>query len=197
MDLTTTTPEAPCVLAWSVHAAQDEIRQRLVPTMKSRGYSVEQLRNGLIQALLQKPMHLRTTMLQVTLLKNINDSLEQADEMATLAESIVHAVPGCKLMVNLIPWNDINHDDNDNNKKQQLEHDADVSSSSSPLHYQRPSRATVDAFQEHLWQRGIYAKVRTTRGDDATAACGQLATAVKAAAAARQPQTTTTNTTDP
>jgi 23S rRNA (adenine2503-C2)-methyltransferase len=176
---------APCVLAWSVHAARDEIRQRLVPTMKSRGYTIAELRNGLIRALLQKPMPLRTTMLQVTLLKNINDSIECANEMADLAESVVNAVPGCKLIVNLIPWNDINQNDVtiNNVSKQQDEHDDANVPSSSPLHYQRPSHDRVNAFQQRLWQRGIFAQVRTTRGDDATAACGQLATISKTAAA--------------
>jgi 23S rRNA (adenine2503-C2)-methyltransferase len=37
--------KAPCVMAWSVHAANDELRKKLVPTSK---YSMAELRQGFI-----------------------------------------------------------------------------------------------------------------------------------------------------
>jgi 23S rRNA (adenine2503-C2)-methyltransferase len=55
--------------------------------------------------------------------------------------------------VNLIPFNDIGH----------------------PV-FRKPSHEGVDAFQQRLWTQGICAHIRTTRGDDESAACGQLAT---------------------
>lgn len=143
--------KAPCVIAWSVHAANDQLRRKLVPTTK---YSMVELRQGLIDALLERPAnYLRTVMLEVALMKGVNDSLQEADELAEFARVITDSVPGCKLMVNLIPFNDIGNTE-----------------------FQRPDAQDVEAFQKRLQERGVYAHIRTTRGDDKTAACGQLST---------------------
>ena len=98
--------EAPCVIAWSVHAANDKLRKQLVPTTK---YTMEELREGLIEAMLERPMNGRTVMLEVALMKGVNDSLQEAEELASFSEVIAERVPGCKVMVNLIPFNDIGH----------------------------------------------------------------------------------------
>ncbi len=42
--------------------------------------------------------------------------------------------------------------------------------------YQRPSKMDVDTFVQGLEQRGFHVMVRTTKGDDILAACGQLNT---------------------
>jgi len=141
---------ARCVLAWSVHAANDDLRRKLVPTTK---YSMVELRQGLIDALLQKPPSLRKCMLEVALIADVNDSLKEADELAEFAQGILDAVPGSKLTVNLIPFNDIG---------QSL--------------YKKPSNESVQAFQKRLQSKDIYTHIRSTRGDDASSACGQLAT---------------------
>ncbi|GAX25065.1 hypothetical protein FisN_10Lu275 [Fistulifera solaris] len=142
---------APCVLAWSVHAANNELRRKLVPTTQ---YSMEDLRQGLIDTLLQRPMNnLRVVMLEVALMDGVNDSIKEADELAEFARVLMEQVPGCKLTVNLIPFNDIG---------QQL--------------YRKPSEERVVAFQRRLWEHGIFTHIRNTRGDDESAACGQLAT---------------------
>lgn len=146
--------QAPCVLAWSVHAVNDVLRKQLVPTTR---YTMAQLREGLVDALRQRPVPLRTTMLEVALLSGVNDSLQDADELAEFARVIPDSVPGCKLVVNLIPYNDID----------------------TALGFVKPTKERVVAFQKRLWQHGIYAHVRTTRGDDESAACGQLATQKK------------------
>jgi 23S rRNA (adenine2503-C2)-methyltransferase len=151
---------APCVLAWSVHAARDDLRRQLVPTTK---YRMVELRQGLIDALLQRPRHLRTIMLEVALMDQVNDSLVEAQEMADFAQGILDAVPGSKMIVNLIPWNDIGGA-------------TGSGSSVHPLGYRKPSPARVEAFQRHLWSCGIFTHVRATRGDEESAACGQLAT---------------------
>jgi len=140
----------PCVLAWSVHAANDNLRKQLVPTTR---YPMVELRQGLIRTLLERPPNFRTTMLEVALMDHVNDSETEADELAEFARGITDAVPGCKLIVNLIPFNDIG---------QEL--------------YKKPSDERVMAFQKRLWSHGVFAHVRTTRGDDESAACGQLAT---------------------
>jgi 23S rRNA (adenine2503-C2)-methyltransferase len=142
--------KAPCVLAWSVHAANDDLRRKLVPTTK---YTMVELRQGLIDALLARPHNFRTTMVEVALMAGINDSEKEADELGEFVRGIVEAVPGCKLMVNLIPFNDIGQD-----------------------LYKRPKMESVVAFQQRLWSQGVCAHVRTTRCDDESAACGQLAT---------------------
>eukprot|EP00543_Licmophora_paradoxa_P007598 CAMPEP_0202454038 /NCGR_PEP_ID=MMETSP1360-20130828/11870_1 /ASSEMBLY_ACC=CAM_ASM_000848 /TAXON_ID=515479 /ORGANISM="Licmophora paradoxa, Strain CCMP2313" /LENGTH=233 /DNA_ID=CAMNT_0049073263 /DNA_START=317 /DNA_END=1018 /DNA_ORIENTATION=- len=143
--------EAPCVLAWSVHAANDSLRKKLVPTTR---YSMVELRQGLIDALNKRsnPV-LRTTMIEVALMAGVNDSLQDADDLAEFVKPILEEVPGSKLVVNLIPFNDIGH----------------------PI-FQKPSQETVACFQKRLWQQGIVTHIRSTRGDDESAACGQLAT---------------------
>lgn len=150
--------QAPCVLAWSVHAVRDDLRRKLVPTTK---YTMVELRQGLIDAMLSRPQnHLRTIMLEVALMDGVNDSATEADELAEFARGIVEAVPGSKLLVNLIPYNNING---------QEEHLLLGC-------YRKPDPDRVKAFQRRLWLQGISAHVRTTRGDDKSAACGQLAT---------------------
>mmetsp|Transcript_28176 Transcript_28176/g.68586 ORF Transcript_28176/g.68586 Transcript_28176/m.68586 type:complete len:440 (+) Transcript_28176:209-1528(+) len=148
--------EAPCVIAWSVHAANDELRRQLVPTTK---YTLEELREGLIEALLERPMNGRTVMLEVTLMKGINDSLKEAEELTSFAEVIAERVAGCKVMINLIPYNNIGPR-------------IEIGQSE----YQRPDEKNVVAFQKYLQGHDLFSDVRTTRGDDKTATCGQLAT---------------------
>eukprot|EP00594_Rhizosolenia_setigera_P015597 CAMPEP_0178961304 /NCGR_PEP_ID=MMETSP0789-20121207/13606_1 /TAXON_ID=3005 /ORGANISM="Rhizosolenia setigera, Strain CCMP 1694" /LENGTH=398 /DNA_ID=CAMNT_0020645071 /DNA_START=63 /DNA_END=1259 /DNA_ORIENTATION=- len=152
-DAFTAFKDAPCVLAWSVHAANDKLRKRLVPTTK---YTMNELRQGLIDTLLHRPQRLRSTMLEVALIQDINDSNEAAEEMAHFAKHIINSVPGIKLMVNLIPFNDIGHPS-----------------------FRKPSMERVVSFQKILWDNGIFSHIRATRGDDASGACGQLATKSK------------------
>ena len=149
----------PCVIAWSVHAANDKLRKQLVPTTK---YPMVELRQGLIDVLKERPVNLRTTMLEVALMEGVNDSVDEANELGIFANEILRQVPGSKLIVNLIPFNDIGQD-----------------------LYKKPSVERVRAFQETLWSHGVYTHVRATRGDDESAACGQLATKNK-----KSPQTT-------
>jgi len=73
-----------------------------------------------------------------------NDSLDDAARLLELLR-------GIKAKVNLIPYND--------NPERDL---------------RRPSEATVKAFQDFLVTRGMSTSVRTTRGIDISAACGQL-----------------------
>jgi len=142
--------QSPCVLAWSVHAVRDDLRKKLVPTTR---YSMVELRQGFIDALLTKPLNGRTCMLEVALMREVNDRIEHADDLVEFVQGMVDQVPGIKPHVNLIPFNDIG---------QSL--------------YQKPLAEDVTAFQKHLQSKGVYTHVRTTRGDDKTSACGQLAT---------------------
>jgi len=150
--------EAPVVLAWSVHSSRDEIRRQLVPTTR---HSMEELRDGLITTLRGRSKRLRNTMLEITMLDEINDSPEDAQHLADFCRAFYEgpdAVRGIKLTVNLIPWNDI-------------------SASFGPASgYRQPKKERVRAYQKVLAENGILCYVRTTRGDEENAACGMLST---------------------
>jgi 23S rRNA (adenine2503-C2)-methyltransferase len=96
-------------------------------------------------------------MLEVALMKGVNDRLEHADDLAEFTQVILDQVPGVKPHINLIPFNDIG--------KHSI--------------YDRPSNDDVAVFQKRLQSKGLNAHIRATRGDDKTAACGQLATSNK------------------
>jgi len=83
--------------------------------------------------------------IEYTLIKDINDGISHAMQLADL----LHNFP-CK--INLIAFNPF----------------AEVA-------YQRPSNNTVHRFRDYLYEQGFNVTVRNTRGDDISAACGQLA----------------------
>jgi 23S rRNA (adenine2503-C2)-methyltransferase len=145
--------QAPASLAWSVHAVDDNLRRRLVPTTKN---SMEELRVGLVDALKTRSIKLRRTMLEVALIEDMNDSDEDAQRLVDFSKSIINDVEGSKVVVNLIPYNAIDH----------------------PT-YCTPSIDRVLGFQKIIVEGGVLCYVRTTRGDDESAACGQLATKKK------------------
>jgi len=74
----------------------------------------------------------------------VNDSLEEADRL-------VHLLRGIPAKVNLIPLNE-----------------------NPGLPWRRPPEARVEAFRERLRSRSVHAVRRATRGEDISAACGQL-----------------------
>jgi 23S rRNA (adenine2503-C2)-methyltransferase len=84
---------------------------------------------------------------EYVLLAGVNDRPEHAAELAK-------ALRGLRCKVNLIPWN---------------EHPG--------AHFKRPSGIAVKAFEKRLLDLGVATTVRTTRGRDIAAACGQLALA--------------------
>ena len=88
---------------------------------------------------------------EYVLLAGVNDSLADAAQLARLLR-------GIKCKVNLIPYNP--HPE---------------------APYRRPSAAAVDAFQQECRRLGLPTYLRTPRGDDIDAACGQLANRVEGA----------------
>ncbi|QIB66940.1 23S rRNA (adenine(2503)-C(2))-methyltransferase RlmN [Kineobactrum salinum] len=86
----------------------------------------------------------RVVTIEYTLIAGINDQPEQARELALLLQDFP-----CK--INLIPFNSFPQSD-----------------------YQRPSGNAVSRFWQVLVDAGYVVTVRTTRGDDIDAACGQL-----------------------
>ena len=86
----------------------------------------------------------RVTTIEYILIDGVNDSLELAEELADLLTQIP-----CK--VNLIPFNPF-----------------------SEVNYKKPSGNRVKRFQNYLQEKGYITTIRSTRGDDIMAACGQL-----------------------
>ena len=86
--------DCPVALAVSLHAGNDELRDRLVPI--NRKYPLAQLLAASVRYLDRAPRDFVT--FEYVMLDGVNDSIEQAREVAAL----VRDVP-CKF--NLIPWN--------------------------------------------------------------------------------------------
>lgn len=86
----------------------------------------------------------RVITIEYTMIAGVNDSTELAIELAKLLENFP-----CK--INLIPFNPFSLSD-----------------------YQKPSGNTVKRFAKILTDAGFMTTIRTTRGDDIDAACGQL-----------------------
>jgi 23S rRNA (adenine2503-C2)-methyltransferase len=145
----------PCTLAWSVHAVDDTLRKLLVPTTR---HSMVELRDSVIRTLEEKAggKKTRRLMVELTLMAGINDQIEHAEQLATFLRPFGRT----EVVVNLIPYNENGLTLNGELIK------------TSPT-------SNVRAYQLKLWELGVICWIRTTRGDDTSAACGQLATASK------------------
>jgi 23S rRNA (adenine2503-C2)-methyltransferase len=100
----------------------------------------------LLGALREYPLEQRRRItFEYVLLAGVNDSLADAAQLAKLLR-------GIKCKVNVIPWNP--HPE-------------------SP--YARPAATAIEAFQAETKRLGLPTYLRTPRGDDIDAACGQLA----------------------
>ena len=86
----------------------------------------------------------RVTTFEYILIDKVNDTLELAKELADLLSQI-------KCKINLIPFNEFDESD-----------------------YLQPSGNRVRKFKDYLVKRGYVTTIRSTRGDDIMAACGQL-----------------------
>lgn len=136
-------------LALSLHAPNDELRNHLVPINKQ--FPLKDLLAAVRNYIDNSNANCGRVTIEYVLLDHVNDSTDQAHELAQL----LRALP-CK--INLIPFN--------------------VHESSE---FQRPSNSRVDRFYKVLVEQyGFTVVTRTTRGDDIAAACGQLAGQVKA-----------------
>jgi 23S rRNA (adenine2503-C2)-methyltransferase len=102
----------------------------------------------LMRALREYPLPQRRRItIEYTLMDGVNDSVGEARELVQLLR-------GLRVKVNLIPMNPI-----------------------SLSELRAPSGAKVAAFQRVLNDNGVSCFVRTRRGDEVSAACGQLAIA--------------------
>ena len=126
-------------LSLSLHAPNDEIRRRIMPVAAKYGMS-----DLLAEIKEYADYTKRRVAIEYTLIKGLNDSDENARELAgKLRGMMVH--------VNLIPLNP-----------------------SEECEWERPSQARISAFLNALERERISATVRRELGTDIDAACGQL-----------------------
>jgi 23S rRNA (adenine2503-C2)-methyltransferase len=135
--------DCPVALAVSLHAPTDALRDDLVPL--NRKYPLQELLEACERYLQAAPRDFIT--MEYCMLAGVNDSPEQARQLAALVKNV-------KLPVkfNLIPFNP-------------FPQSGLVCSAAK----------TVAEFAKILQDAGIVTTVRKTRGDDIDAACGQLA----------------------
>lgn len=129
----------PITLSVSLHAPNNEIRSSIMPVNKK--YPIEEL----IKACRE---YIKTTTRRISfeysLISGVNDSAENADELAALLK-------GMLAHVNLIPVNKIEERE-----------------------YQKGNKKEIRAFCDRLEKHGINATVRRELGSDIQASCGQL-----------------------
>ena len=111
----------------------------------NKKYPIAQLLESVRNYLRQLPDNHRRATIEYTLIDGVNDKTEHAHELAALLKDVP-----CK--INLIPFNPF-----------------------SGVPYKKVSDQNLRRFQDILINAGYTATVRSTRGDDIAAACGQLA----------------------
>ena len=132
-------------LAISLSAPNDELRDRLMPI--NRRWNIHELMNAAKKLERSLKRGERFTF-EYVLLGGVNDSIDQANELADLLERYDLR----RVKINLIP----------HNPAEQLD-------------YFPSEPFQVDSFKRTLESRGVSAYVRRPRGRDIYAACGQLA----------------------
>jgi 23S rRNA (adenine2503-C2)-methyltransferase len=139
-ELTALGEKTQAMLAISLHATNDELRDVLVPLNKK--YPIEELMAG-IRAYPGLSNAKRVTF-EYVMLKGVNDS-------AAEAKALVKLLKGIPAKINLIPFNPWPGTD-----------------------YQCSDWKTIEAFAAILNRAGYASPIRTPRGRDILAACGQL-----------------------
>lgn len=128
-----------CTLAISLHASNNEIRDQLMPV--NRKYKIEELIDAC--RYYTNKTNKRITF-EYALIKGINDSEQNAEELARLLK-------GMLCHVNLIPINEVVEKG-----------------------FSKSTKAAIDRFRSVLEKNRIEATVRRELGSDINAACGQL-----------------------
>ncbi len=137
--------EAGSMLAISLHAVRDELRDRLVPLNKK--YPLKDL----LAACRAYPgaSNARRITFEYVMLKGVNDSASEARELVRLLK-------GIPAKINLIPFNPW-----------------------PGTKYECSDWEKIEAFSEIVFNAGYASPVRTPRGRDILAACGQLKSATE------------------
>ncbi len=126
-------------LALSLHAPNDTLRSELMPINKA--YPLKDVINAIKEYI---QVTNRRVTIEYILLKEVNDSISHAKELAKLLR-------GMNVYVNLIPYNETNH-----------------------LEYKRSEKKNIDAFYDTLKKEKMEVTVRREFGGTISAACGQL-----------------------
>jgi 23S rRNA (adenine2503-C2)-methyltransferase len=129
----------PVNLAISLHAADDDLRTSLVPI--NRRYPIADLEAAAWHYFEKKGRRLS---IEWTLMDGVNDTLDQAGKLASIAKRL-------RAHVNLIALNPTPMSDK-----------------------RPSTQLQIHEFVEALETRGVHVTVRDTRGADIDAACGQL-----------------------
>jgi 23S rRNA (adenine2503-C2)-methyltransferase len=132
--------EIGVMLAISLHAVRDELRNELVPL--NRKYPIKEL----LQACRDYPgaSNARRITFEYVMLKGVNDSLDDA-------KLLVKMLKGIHAKINLIPFNPW-----------------------PGTAYECSDWDQIEKFSEYVFNAGYSSPVRTPRGRDILAACGQL-----------------------
>jgi 23S rRNA (adenine2503-C2)-methyltransferase len=132
--------EIGVMLAISLHAVRDELRNELVPL--NRKYPIAEL----LQACRDYPgaSNARRITFEYVMLKGVNDSLDDA-------KLLVKMLKGIPAKINLIPFNPW-----------------------PGTRYECSDWDQIEKFSEYIFNAGYSSPVRTPRGRDILAACGQL-----------------------
>jgi 23S rRNA (adenine2503-C2)-methyltransferase len=132
--------EAGTMLAVSLHAVRDELREELVPLNKK--YPIAEL----LDACRKYPgvSNAKRITFEYVMLKGVNDS-------PTDAKALVKLLKGIPAKINLIPFNPW-----------------------PGTKYECSGWETIERFSEIVFNAGYASPVRTPRGRDILAACGQL-----------------------
>src|SRR6201995_2245106 len=132
--------EIGVMLAISLHAVRDELRNELVPL--NRKYPIKEL----LEACRNYPgvSNARRITFEYVMLKGVNDSLADA-------KALVQLLKGIPAKINLIPFNPW-----------------------PGTAYECSDWQQIEKFSEYIFNAGYSSPVRTPRGRDILAACGQL-----------------------
>jgi 23S rRNA (adenine2503-C2)-methyltransferase len=137
-------------LAVSIHAASDELRDRLVPV--NRSWPIAELLDAVGDYVAATR---RRVSFEYALMAGVNDDLEQAGRLGRLLAPLrVPGSGGHAAHVNLIPYNP-----------------------TPGTGFSPPSRSAVRRFRDAVAASGVPVSIRANRGVGIDAACGQLRTA--------------------
>jgi 23S rRNA (adenine2503-C2)-methyltransferase len=137
-------------LAVSIHAASDDVRDRLVPV--NRSWPIAELLDAVGDYVAATR---RRVSFEYALMAGVNDDLEQAGRLGRLLAPLrVPGSGGHAAHVNLIPYNP-----------------------TPGTGFSPPSKAAVRRFRDAVAASGVPVSVRANRGVGIDAACGQLRTA--------------------
>ncbi len=135
--------EIGCMLAISLHAVRDDLRNELVPL--NRKYPIKEL----LEACRNYPgaSNAKRITFEYVMLKGVNDSIEDA-------KALVRLLKGIPAKINLIPFNPW-----------------------PGSKYECSDWEQIEKFSQVVFDAGYASPVRTPRGRDILAACGQLKSA--------------------